>query len=109
MSLIGTGGKVVLKPLAVPDMQFESVDGTSDALYAFELSLMLKKFIYKKLLDLHALGSDCEDPEFCHEIENYLEEEVRAIKNMASYVAQVKRLGTGHGVWDLDKALGDLA
>jgi len=100
---------VVLKPLAVPDMQFESVDGASDALYAFELALTLEKFIYKKLVDLHALGADCKDPEFCHEIEKYLSEQVRAIKDMASYVAQVKRIGTGHGVWDLDKTLGDLA
>jgi len=99
------GGKVVLKPLAVPDMQFSRVDGTSDALYAFELALMLEKFIYRKLLDLHALGADCEDPHFCDEIERYLGEQVRAIKDMAQYVAQIKRLGTGHGVWDLDKQL----
>merc|ERR1712216_707952 len=96
------GGKVVLKPLAVPDMQFSRVDGTSDALYAFELALMLEKFVYRKLLDLHALGADCEDPQFCDEIEKHLGEQVRAIKEMASYVAQIKRLGTGHGVWDLD-------
>jgi len=101
------GGKVVLKPLAVPDMQFSRVDGTSDALYAFELALMLEKFVYRKLLDLHALGADCEDPQFCDEVEKYLGEQVRAIKDMASYVAQIKRLGTGHGVWDLDKQLGD--
>ena len=25
--------------------------------------------------------------------------QVRAIKDMASYVAQIKRLGTGHGVY----------
>ena len=98
-----------MKPLAVPDMQFTSVDGTMDSLYAFELALTLEKFVYKKLVDLHALGGDCEDPAFCHEIENYLSEQVRAIKDMASYVAQVKRLGTGHGVWDLDKTLSDLA
>jgi len=40
-------GQVVLKPLAVPDMQFSRVDGTSDALYAFELALMLEKFVYR--------------------------------------------------------------
>lgn len=60
-------------------MQFSRVDGTSDALYAFELALMvlrysllvligtymdwqLEKFVYRKLLDLHALGAECEDP-----------------------------------------------
>jgi ferritin len=80
-----------------------------DALYAFELALMLEKFVYRKLLDLHALGADCEDPQFCDEIEKYLGEQVRAIKEMASYVAQIKRLGTGHGVWDLDKELGEKA
>jgi len=42
--MIGTGGKVVLKTLVVPDMQFANVDGTSDALYV-ELSLTLKKFV----------------------------------------------------------------
>ena len=36
-------------------------------------------------------------------------EQVRAIKDMASYVAQIKRLGTGHGVWDLDKKLDEVA
>ena len=34
-----THTQVVLKPLAVPDMQFSRVDGTSDALYAFELAV----------------------------------------------------------------------
>ena len=24
---------------------------------------MLEKFVYRKLLDLHALGADCEDPQ----------------------------------------------
>jgi hypothetical protein len=38
-----------------------------------------------------------------------LSEQVRAIKDMASYVAQIKRLGTGHGVWDLDKKLDEVA
>jgi len=33
------------------------------------------------------------------------EQQVRAIKTMAEYVAQIKRVGTGHGVWDLDKKL----
>ena len=32
---------MVLKPLAVPNMQFQRTDGISDALYAFELALML--------------------------------------------------------------------
>jgi hypothetical protein len=30
----------------------------------------------RKLLDLHALGADCEDPQFCDEVEEYLGEQV---------------------------------
>ena len=103
------GGQVVLKPVAVPEMQFSRVDGTSDALYAMELALQLEKFVYRKLKGLHALGEECNDPEFCDRIEQYLGEQVSAIKSMAAYVAQIRRLGTGHGVWHLDKELGEAA
>jgi hypothetical protein len=41
LTLSRPSGQVVLKPLAVPNMQFQRTDGTSDALYAFELALML--------------------------------------------------------------------
>lgn len=54
-----------------------------------------------------AAGTKHNDPQFCDEIERYLGEQVKAIKDMASYVAQIKRLGTGHGVWDLDKEIGE--
>ena len=33
--------------------------------------------------------------------------QVIAIKQMAEYVAQIRRVGTGHGVWHLDKELMD--
>jgi len=32
--------------------------------------------VRRKLLDLHALGADCEDPQFCDEVEKYLGEQV---------------------------------
>lgn len=99
------GGQVVLKPVAVPEMQFSRVDGTSDALYAMELALQLEKFVYRKLKVMHALGDECNDPEFTDRIEGYLTEQVSAIKQIAGYVAQIRRLGTGHGVWALDKEL----
>jgi hypothetical protein len=31
--------------------------------------------------------------------------QVNSIKKIAGYVAQIRRVGTGHGVWDLDRAL----
>ena len=86
-------------------VQFSRVDGTSDALYAMELALQLEKFVYRKLKALHALGDECNDPEFTDRIESYLTEQVSSIKQIASYVAQIRRLGNGHGVWHLDKEL----
>ncbi len=35
--------------------------------------------------------------------------QVTAIKTISGYVAQIRRLGTGHGVWDLDRALQEAA
>jgi hypothetical protein len=46
---------------------------TDDALL---LDWLLYWFYCGKLLDLHALGADCEDPQFCDEIENYLGDQV---------------------------------
>ena len=39
---------MVLKPVAVPEMQFTRVDGTSDALYAMELALQAGQNIIHK-------------------------------------------------------------
>eukprot|EP00286_Rhodomonas_abbreviata_P017901 CAMPEP_0181324992 /NCGR_PEP_ID=MMETSP1101-20121128/20671_1 /TAXON_ID=46948 /ORGANISM="Rhodomonas abbreviata, Strain Caron Lab Isolate" /LENGTH=265 /DNA_ID=CAMNT_0023433237 /DNA_START=21 /DNA_END=818 /DNA_ORIENTATION=- len=103
------GGKVSLKPIAVPEMQFSRVDGTSDALYAFELALQLEKFVYRKLKKMHDLATQSDDPQFCDEIEKYLGEQVKAIKDMAGYVAQIRRVGTGHGVWNLNQQFADKA
>mmetsp|Transcript_24068 Transcript_24068/g.64566 ORF Transcript_24068/g.64566 Transcript_24068/m.64566 type:complete len:183 (-) Transcript_24068:29-577(-) len=100
------GGKVVFKSVAVPEMQFTKLDGTSDVLYAMELALQLEKFVYEKLKQMHQTASDSHDPQFCDEIEKYLAEQVESMKTMAGYVAQIKRIGTGHGVWDLDRKIG---
>eukprot|EP00961_Rhodomonas_salina_P058555 786809-Rhodomonas_salina.1 len=99
------GGKVVLQPIAVPEMQFSRLDGTSDALYALELALQLEKFVYRRLLKMHELGTQCDHPQFCDEIDKYMSAQVRRVKSMAEHVAQVRRVGTGHGVWELSKQL----
>ena len=137
---LSSGGQVVLKPVAVPEMQFTRVDGASDALYAMELALQvvyrvrapgkggsadplqypcsllgqppfhstlypnlsdpsflhsmrfgtpgvgttesrsppaqLEKFVYGKLKQLHKLGAEANDAQFCDEIEKYLGDQV---------------------------------
>ncbi len=37
----------------------------------------LEKFVYGKLKQLHKLGSEANDPQFCDEVEKYLGEQVR--------------------------------
>jgi len=100
------GGKVVMKPVAVPEMQFEALnDGTSDALYAMELHLELERFVYEKLLALSKLAGELDDPTTCDFVDEYLQESAEDVKKSAEFVAQLKRIGTGHGVWDFDRAL----
>eukprot|EP00871_Galdieria_phlegrea_P001238 jgi/Galph1/2114/GphlegSOOS_G798.1 len=101
------GGKVVFKPIAVPEMKFEKVDATSDALYAMDLHLQLEKFVYKKLLDLHKVATESNDIQLQDFVEKYLEDQVKAVKTAAEYVAQIGRVGTGHGVYDIDRQLRD--
>jgi hypothetical protein len=36
----------------------------------------LEKFVYGKLKQLHALGGEATDPQFCDEIEKYLGDQV---------------------------------
>ncbi|GJD12332.1 Ferritin-1, chloroplastic [Galdieria sulphuraria] len=99
------GGRVVLKPIALPEMGFESVDATSDVLYAMDLHLQLEKYVYRKLLQLHKVATEAEDVQLQDFVEKYLEHQVGAIKVAAEYVAQIKRVGTGHGVYDIDRKL----
>lgn len=99
------GGKVELFPIAVPEMTFTQEDGTSDALYAMDLALQLEKFVYVKLQDLHKVADAAGDAAMTDFIEGYLGHQVDAIKAAADYVAQLKRVGTGHGVYHFDRVL----
>lgn len=101
------GGKVELQPIAVPDMTFTQDDGTSDALYAMDLHLQLEKFVYYKLMDLHKVAEKHGDPQMCDFVEDYLGEQVEAVKKAGDYIAQLKRVGTPHGVYHFDRVLLD--
>lgn len=105
------GGTVHLKPIALPEMKFAmSSSGVSDALYAMELALQLEKFVYKKLMDVHKVADECSDPQMCDFVEEYLSHQLESIKEIAEYVAQIKRVGTPHGVYHIDLSLrGDAA
>lgn len=105
------GGKVELQPLAVPEMAFTQDDGTSDARYAMDLHLQLEKFVYFKLKDLHKVAQEADDPQMEDFVEDYLTHQIEAVKKAGDYVAQLKRVGTPHGVYHFDRVLleGDVA
>ncbi|CAN8317537.1 unnamed protein product [Cochlearia groenlandica] len=99
------GGKVKLMSIAVPLSEFEHVD-KGDALYGMELALSLEKLVNEKLLNLHSVASKNEDVHLADFIESeFLTEQVEAIKKIAEYVAQLRRLGKGHGTWHFNQML----
>ncbi|XP_077213461.1 ferritin 4 [Tasmannia lanceolata] len=106
------GGRVMLNCIVMPLSEFDHAD-KGDALYAMELALSLEKLTNEKLLHLHSVGERCNDVQMMEFIESeFLAEQVDAIKKISEYVAQLRRVGKGHGVWHFDQMLlheGDAA
>lgn len=106
------GGKVKLHALQMPPTEFDNAD-KGDALHAMELALSLEKLTNEKLLKLHSVADSNNDPQLADFVESeYLGEQVEAIKKVSEYVAQLRRVGQGHGVWHFDQMLlneGDAA
>ncbi|CAL5363919.1 unnamed protein product [Camellia sinensis] len=99
------GGKVKLQSILMPLSEFDH-DEKGDALYAMELALSLEKLTNEKLLNLHAVASQNNDAQLTDFVESeFLTEQVEAIKKMSEYVAQLRRVGKGHGVWHFDQML----
>ncbi|KAG8380887.1 hypothetical protein BUALT_Bualt06G0063400 [Buddleja alternifolia] len=99
------GGKVKLQSILMPLTEFDHVE-KGDALYAMELALSLEKLTNEKLLNLHAVASQKNDVQLTDFIESeYLLEQVESIKKISEFVAQLRRVGKGHGVWDFDQML----
>ncbi|XP_057829788.1 ferritin-2, chloroplastic [Cryptomeria japonica] len=99
------GGKVKLQSILMPVMEFDHPE-KGDALYAMELALSLEKLNNEKLLRLHSVAAQCNDAQMTDFIEgNFLAKQVEDIKKVSEYVAQLRRIGKGHGVWHFDKML----
>ncbi|XVE69476.1 hypothetical protein DITRI_Ditri09bG0155200 [Diplodiscus trichospermus] len=99
------GGKVKLQSILMPLSEFDHAD-KGDALYAMELALSLEKLTNEKLLNLHSVAERSHDVQLTDFIEaEFLAEQVEAIKKISEYVAQLRRVGKGHGVWHFDQML----
>ncbi|KAG5022769.1 hypothetical protein JHK82_018676 [Glycine max] len=101
------GGRVVLHAIKNVPSEFEHVE-KGDALYAMELALSLEKLVNEKLLNVHSVADRNNDPQLADFIESeFLSEQVESIKKISEYVAQLRRVGKGHGVWHFDQRLLD--
>lgn len=99
------GGKVKLQSIVMPLSEFDHQE-KGDALHAMELALSLEKLVNDKLLNLHRVASKNNDVQLADFIESqFLAEQVEAIKRISEYVAQLRRVGKGHGVWHFDQKL----
>ncbi|XP_074574115.1 ferritin-4, chloroplastic-like [Curcuma longa] len=99
------GGRVKLQSIVMPLSEFDHPE-KGDALHAMELTLALEKLTNEKLLQLLSVAEKCNDAQLADFIESeFLEEQVEAIKRISEYVAQLRRVGKGHGVWHFDQML----
>lgn len=99
------GGRVKLQSIVMPVMEFDHPE-KGDALYAMELALALEKLTNEKLLQLHQAAADANDPQMTDFVEGtFLTDQVEAIKKVSGYVAQLRRVGKGLGVYHFDLQL----
>ncbi|XP_060632216.2 ferritin heavy chain A-like [Anolis sagrei] len=83
------GGHVLLKDIKKPEK-----DGWGNALDALQSALALEKEVNQALLDLHKLATEKGDPHLCDFLESeFLEEQVKAIKQLGNHLTNLKRLG----------------
>jgi len=98
------GGTVALQSLIMPDIELGN-NPQGDALYAMELTLALERLNNEKLLALHKVAEEMDDPQMTDYIEGtFLEDQVKAVREVSEYVRQLRRVGKGHGTyhWDLE-------
>jgi len=93
------GGRIVLQDVKKPER-----DEWGTGLDAMQVALNLEKSVNQSLLDLHKVASSHDDAQMCDFIETeYLEEQVKSIKEISDHVTNLKRVGSGLGEYMYDK------
>ncbi|KAG6629035.1 hypothetical protein CIPAW_14G055400 [Carya illinoinensis] len=99
------GGKVKLQSMLMPLSEFDHAE-KGDALHSMELALSLEKLNNEKLLNLHRIANENNDVNLVDFVESeFLTEQAEAIEKISEYVAQLRRVGKGLGVWHFDQML----
>jgi len=93
------GGRIVLQDIKKPDR-----DEWGTGLDAMTVALQLERSVNQSLLDLHKICTNHEDAQMADFLETeYLEEQVKAIKELGDHITQLKRVGPGLGEYMYDK------
>ncbi|CAG5131492.1 unnamed protein product [Candidula unifasciata] len=93
------GGRIVLQDVKKPEC-----DEWGSGLEAMQVALQLEKSVNQSLLDLHKLCTSHEDAQMADFLETeYLEEQVKSIKEIGDHITNLKRVGTGLGEYLYDK------
>jgi len=99
------GGRIILQPIAKP-----TKDEWGSPLQAILDALDLEKTVNKTLLDLHDISGKHNDAQLCDFVESeFLEEQVKSIKELSDFATQLKRVGTGLGEEVFDKELMEIS
>ena len=95
------GGTIVLLDINKPVQQ-----SWGSPLEACQTALQLEKDVYQALLELHACASKHEDPHLADYLEEeFIEEQVKSIKEYTEYITKLRRVGPGLGEYIFDKDL----
>jgi len=92
------GGRILLQAVKKPER-----DEWGSAQEAMEAALRLERSVNQSLLEMHKVASQHEDAQLCHYLDDYLDEQVKSIKEIADHVTQLKRVGPGLGEHIYDK------
>jgi len=93
------GGRIVLQDIKKPDR-----DEWGCGLDAMQIALGLEKSVNQSLLDLHAVADGHKDAQMTDFIEGeFLQEQVKAIKEIGDHITNLKRVGSGLGEYLFDK------
>lgn len=93
------GGTITLEPIQPPS-KFDFNTG----LEAMQSALQLERDVNDSLLTIHKLASKHADPHLTDFLEeNFLDEQVKSLKEIGSHITNLKRVGTGLGEFQFDK------
>jgi len=93
------GGRIVLQDIKKPER-----DEWGTGLEAMQVAMQLEKSVNQSLLDLHKLCSSHDDAQMADFLESeFLEEQVKAIKEIGDHITRLKRVGPGLGEYIYDR------